>query len=495
MYIAILNYPRRLRFRRENMILIGVIPGPKEPSLHINSFLEPLVQDLLKLWKGVEMPTTEGNQVLYAALMCNSSDVPATRKIAGFVGHGALKGCSRCLKSFPTNKFGEKADYSGFHPSTWLKRTTMEDHRKKGMEWKHASTLACRHEIEQESGVRFTELLRLQYFNTIRCTVVDPMHNILLGTAKLMISIWKEKKFITSGDFEKIQLRVNNFVTPPDIGRIPYKISSGFSAFTADQWKNWSTIYSLIALKNVLPEVHYQCWLLFVQACHLLCSRAISDTKLAHLDSLLVRFCQNFQQLYGVKACTPNLHLHCHLKDCISDFGPATAFWLFGCERLNGILGSVSTNHRAIEIQLMRKFISSQKILQNFCNTDGNSNTMIQELLGPSQFSQGSLKHEELPEIPLLETLSVSNAANLTNQCKLLIPPIKEGCCTSDELNDIDYALKLYFGDSYAKIFMLHKYSSAIRFNGELYGSINSLHSSSSLVYAKKNTNTDITNY
>lgn len=30
-YIAILNFPRRLRFRREYMILIGIIPGPHEP--------------------------------------------------------------------------------------------------------------------------------------------------------------------------------------------------------------------------------------------------------------------------------------------------------------------------------------------------------------------------------------------------------------------------------------------------------------------------------
>lgn len=34
---------------------------------------------------------------------------------------------------------------------------------------------------------------------------------------------------------------------------------------------------------------------------------------------------------------------------------------------------------------------------------------------------------------------------------------------------------------------MLYKYSRAIRINGELYGSLNSLHSSSALVHAKPN--------
>ena len=44
MYLAILNFPRHLRYKKENMILIGIIPGPREPSLHMNSYLEPVVR-------------------------------------------------------------------------------------------------------------------------------------------------------------------------------------------------------------------------------------------------------------------------------------------------------------------------------------------------------------------------------------------------------------------------------------------------------------------
>ena len=49
-YLVILNLPRRLRYKFENIILIGLIPGPKEPSLHINSYLAPLI-DLKLLFK------------------------------------------------------------------------------------------------------------------------------------------------------------------------------------------------------------------------------------------------------------------------------------------------------------------------------------------------------------------------------------------------------------------------------------------------------------
>ena len=69
------------------MIVVGIILGPNEPNLHMNSFLEPLVVvDLIKLWKGVEVETSEGKQQFFGALPCNSSDIPACRKVGGMLG-------------------------------------------------------------------------------------------------------------------------------------------------------------------------------------------------------------------------------------------------------------------------------------------------------------------------------------------------------------------------------------------------------------------------
>lgn len=265
-YTSILNFPRRLRYQKENMILVGIIPGPNEPSLHINSFLEPLVEDLQQLWKGVDMTTPDGVKTIRAALLCTASDIPATRKLCGFVGHGALKGCSRCLKSFPTTEFGTKPDYSGFQRNTWPKRD-LSDHRKQGMNWKHAQTLKKQQDIERVYGIRFSELLRLPYYDSIRFSVVDPMHNVLLGSAKHIVVLWKENGIIQNTHFTFVQDIVDKFVTPADVGRIPRKISSGFASFTADQWKNWTLIFSQVALKMILPDNHYRCWHAFVMEC------------------------------------------------------------------------------------------------------------------------------------------------------------------------------------------------------------------------------------
>ena len=54
---VIIILPRRERFLQKNIIISGVIPGPKEPKKTINSYLSPLVEELLQLWKGVILST------------------------------------------------------------------------------------------------------------------------------------------------------------------------------------------------------------------------------------------------------------------------------------------------------------------------------------------------------------------------------------------------------------------------------------------------------
>lgn len=57
---------------------------------------------------------------------------------------------------------------------------------------------------------------------------------------------------MTADQFSTIQKRIDRFTVPSDIGRIPYKIASGFSSFTADQFKNWVVYYSLVAMRGIL---------------------------------------------------------------------------------------------------------------------------------------------------------------------------------------------------------------------------------------------------
>ena len=83
------------------------------------------------------------------------------------------------------------------------------------------------------------------------------------------------------------------------------------------------------ALKGTLAWNHYNCWMLFVKACWLLCRRSITFSELNDGDGALLEFCKMFVQIYGPNYCTMNMHLHGHIKECIDDFGPVYSFWCF----------------------------------------------------------------------------------------------------------------------------------------------------------------------
>ena len=57
-YLVPMNRPREERFKPENVIIVGIIPGPKEPKGDINSFLNPLVDVLIDFWDGVIIADT-----------------------------------------------------------------------------------------------------------------------------------------------------------------------------------------------------------------------------------------------------------------------------------------------------------------------------------------------------------------------------------------------------------------------------------------------------
>ena len=254
-YLSWFNLPRLLRYKLKNISLLGIIPGPREPELTVNSYIEQLVDDLLQFWERVELYVNEGSctqrRVVKCAIICSSCDLPAGRKLCGFLGHNARLGCSKCRKEFPSITFGNQ-DYSGFQREHWIPRSDTT-HRQDAESLTLCTTRSQLRRKESELGCRYSYLLKLPYFDAPTMLVIDPMHNLFLGLAKHYIKrVFIGKQLLKDGDFELIQKRVDSMVAPSDIGRIPQKIQSSFSAFTADQFKNWVIHYSIIALHGLL---------------------------------------------------------------------------------------------------------------------------------------------------------------------------------------------------------------------------------------------------
>ena len=168
-YLTILNLPRSERYKIENTIIAGLIPGPNEPK-RIHSFLKPIVDQLKVLWRGIALLENCGQSgIVRGALLCFVSDLPATRKVCGFPNFNATLGCSKCLKKFPCENFGDATDYSGYDRQNWELRK-MEDHKDAVCQIKLCKTITERIKKQKELGVHYSELTRLDYFDVMQLT-------------------------------------------------------------------------------------------------------------------------------------------------------------------------------------------------------------------------------------------------------------------------------------------------------------------------------------
>lgn len=177
-YMVCLNLPPHLRHRVENIFLVSIIPGPHEPSLvEINELLRPLVDDLLRFWKkGVYYSQTykyDRGRLVRCALIPVICDLPAARQMMAFASHASRHFCCYCgLDSHDMENLDVEKWPSGV--------TSREEYVRIAEAWKAAPSKTQKTLFEKH-GIRYSELLRLPYWDPLSYVVIDSMHGILLG--------------------------------------------------------------------------------------------------------------------------------------------------------------------------------------------------------------------------------------------------------------------------------------------------------------------------
>jgi hypothetical protein len=178
-----LNLPPEMRYKPENMFLFGIIPGPNEPPLAcFNHYLHILIEELLEFWySGVRFSRTSTcyyGRVVRCALVCVVSDLLAARKVNGFAAIGHKQMCAICHCT--------RQQQDGLNDSfaSLGERRTGEEIRKSAQLYLDAENEKERKEIVTTTGIRWSELYRLPYFDPSRMVVVDCMHNLFLGLIK-----------------------------------------------------------------------------------------------------------------------------------------------------------------------------------------------------------------------------------------------------------------------------------------------------------------------
>ncbi|EIN10109.1 hypothetical protein PUNSTDRAFT_40238, partial [Punctularia strigosozonata HHB-11173 SS5] len=188
--LACLNLPIEVRYHPENLYIVGLVPGPKEPTLTaLNQYIRLVVDDMLVGWHdGFYLLRTslhENGRLIRTAIANAVCDLPAARKTAALAASTSRIFCSVCDcwhpidpkdKTWRCTKLG-RVDYEQWN------RRDVDEMCAAAERWRDASSPEERKLIFKETGVRWSDLWRLPYWDPTQQLVVNGMHCLLEGIA------------------------------------------------------------------------------------------------------------------------------------------------------------------------------------------------------------------------------------------------------------------------------------------------------------------------
>ena len=289
----------------------------------------------------------------------------------------------------------------------------------------------------------WTALRDLPYFDSVRASPIDVMHNILLGVCKQIMRVATGHKIIQQaaapedrhsgasaahaaaaaalprvaggiafGKYElhDLQAFMNASIPPRDIGRIRDRLES-LDHMKAVEWLNWITMQAVPAVRalvyqRALPAeggkklhdvngAHLRLFSLVQQLVECLCAYTTSERAIARISELLrdVMFtCERTFSSMGARVATPNMHLALHLPAQIRDFGPVQGWWCFPFERLMGVAGKLPSKPGTGSVDVAKRLLSMLH-LANAVPTAGNAAAAA----APTSFSFSARRHTMLP--------------------------------------------------------------------------------------------------
>jgi len=268
----------------------------------------------------------------------------------------------------------------------------------------------------------WSALRDLPYFDTVRASPIDVMHNMLLGVCKQIMRIATGHKLdqaaaaaaaakqagddgsgahahassaddayaavAASGLFgaggvafgkhelHELQLFMDRSVPPRDVGRIRERLES-LDHMKAVEWLNWVTMQAVPAVRALVYQravtdathskklgVHGMHLRVFVLLQHLveqLCMYTTSEATICSIDAQLrdlMQTCADTFHAMGHSVCTPNMHLALHLPQQLRDFGPVQGWWCFPYERLMGVASKLPSKPGTGSVDVARRLLA-----------------------------------------------------------------------------------------------------------------------------------------
>ncbi|MBW0497866.1 hypothetical protein O181_037581 [Austropuccinia psidii MF-1] len=171
--ISCVNLPPTCRNKLSHMCIFGIMPGPYAPNPQtLNHLLKPLVDELIELDSNIFIPTYQypAGRIIQVKLLSVYGDILATKKVVGFASHSATQFCSFChvqAQDLSLMQLGQRR----------MKNETISAAHAS----KNATNKNAQDKLLRSTGIRWSELNRLSYWDPSQHVILGIMHNWLEG--------------------------------------------------------------------------------------------------------------------------------------------------------------------------------------------------------------------------------------------------------------------------------------------------------------------------
>ncbi|CUA76247.1 RNA-directed RNA polymerase L [Rhizoctonia solani] len=383
------NLKPEIRFRLENLLCLGVIPGPKAPK-DIGTFLGPFIDELEDLARGVPAFDSRYNRTfaLRAHLIACFGDMPAVAKLMCMKGHNdPAPGDDNKTNYTPLSRpfVAGRHEPREFDPLALPRRTHAEFIA-------HAQQVdAALNDAEADRRSRhyginsLSPLARLSSLDFPGSFPHDFMHAIFENVIALLIDLWtRSRKFATFGTGNEDYIldkdifkgvaaaAVESGKTIPSVFgcRIPNLVKDRWQS-TAESTLIFTTLLAPALLRDQFDSrQYYTHFLKLVQLIDMCMGLELPRSQVQVVREGFANWVVDFERLYyrhsasRLRVCTLPIHSLLHIADDIETMGPVWCYWAFPMERFCGALVRANLNPRFPYASLDRRVLEVAQLAQ-----------------------------------------------------------------------------------------------------------------------------------
>lgn len=133
---------------------------------------------------------------------------------------------------------------------------------------------------------------------------------------------FKGKPFSLIDKTKKNNERLERFNLPHFVQRTFLDVDTSLCFWKASLCRTFLLYIVIILMNGIMPAKYFLNLCMLVEGIALLNGSSISQSDMDKADELLTQFCKDFQNLYGYRHMSGNIHLLRHFKQCVADCGP-----------------------------------------------------------------------------------------------------------------------------------------------------------------------------